>query len=479
LLRDPDPAVESAAIEAVVGRGAAEIDEIRDWLRHGNRAVIVPSLQAVIALGPSAVDLLPELEDLLDQESSLQPLVAEAIGSMQAAARPLVGKLMQRADELTLVDRLVVGRAMLEIGAEPEQVVRILDPVLADPASNVSREAARLVIEVAPAEARRRVSRLTKELAADGMSPRPAALHELGALGCNGADVVSHLVRLLAHPDADIQIMAIQALARTGLDAEPAIPILLSFLQARGVNPRIKVEVIAALGSIGPPARPAVPFLLRIVANPSPHGLYRARDGAPGRNMVNFAISALARIGDNSPEVLSALSRLLTVDTSSTPSGDLAYLRVTAMSALVMLHRTSVTTTAIVDRLLEQPYSIVRAQAALAIVQLPSRQDDLVSQLERMLDDPDPVVQSAVALAIGSLGSNAATAVPALRRLAHDPRNIVPNRFRIHAGWPQLNFVPGDADLVRLSVAAAARSALTAIESAGDPPRPDQKSDGR
>jgi HEAT repeat protein len=311
------------------------------------------------------------------------------------------------------------------------------------------------------------------------MSPRPAVLHELGALGCNGADVVSHLVRLLAHPDADIQIMAIQALARIGPDAEPAIPILLSYLQAGGVNPRIKVEVIAALGSIGPAARPAVPFLLRIVTNPSPHGLYRSRDGGPGRSIGNLAISALAGIGDNSPEVLSALSRLLTVDSSSTPPGDLAYLRVTAISALVTLHGTSVTTTAIVDRLLEQPYSIVRAQAALAIVQLPSRQDDLVSQLERMLDDPDPVVQSAVALAIGSLRSNAVTAVPDLRRLAHDPRNMVPNRFRIRVGWPQMNFVPGDVDLMRLSVAAAARSALVAIESGDVPPRPGQNSDGR
>jgi HEAT repeat protein len=154
-------------------------------------------------------------------------------------------------------------------------------------------------------------------------------------------------------------------------------------------------------------------------------------------------------------------------------------LRAAAIQALVRLKGSADSTAVIVDRLLDSPYWIVRTQAALAIVHLPAGRDATTRHLERMLHDPEPVVQSAVALALGFIGSDAEPAIPTLRNLAGDPRNIVPNRFRTRVGPPRLDFVPGDVDLMRLSVAAAARSALTAIESADDPPRPDQKSDGR
>jgi HEAT repeat protein len=467
LLDDSDPDVELAAIEAVVGRGAAGIDDIRAWLRNENPVVVDQALRAVMALGPEAGEALPELADLLGQDSNRQPLLAEALGSLRDAARPALGQLFQRAEESNGVERLKTAKAMVEIGVEPAGLVRVLEPLFSCPDSVVSVEAGRLLNQTNPAEARQRASQLTEALAADGMAPRLAVLQQLTVVGPHGPEAVSCLVRLLSHADSEVRLLAIQGLGCAGPDAEAAVPALLMFLNSPRESYRVKARVIETLGAIGPAARPAVPSLLRFARIPSPHRIQSNRYGVNSAAIEILAIRALGRIGDDSHEVVSELSRMLSNDSSQYATANIGLYWATTLSALVSLDRSSHATASIVSRLLEHPSAVVRAQAALAARRLPRQGRATISQLEEMLHDADPVVKSAAASSLASLGADARAAIPALRNLARDPRNIVPNRFRLRHVLPGLESVPGHAELLRQSVAGASRSALIAIETAG------------
>ncbi len=131
---------------------------------------------------------------------------------------------------------------------------------------------------------------------------------------------------------------AAKVVARIGGDAKDALPALIKALSVEdsSFTHATHTSLITAIGSIGPDARSAVPILMKLVGQPDPSGLIDSRDRAAikalgqigpaaeaalpmlldclnRKNALNrdATLQALARIGPNSSEVVSALMRVL------------------------------------------------------------------------------------------------------------------------------------------------------------------------
>jgi HEAT repeat protein len=133
LLEDPDGATRLHAIHAVVGRGAAEIGEIRRWLRDDESKIVDEGLRALQSISPdTARPAFPELEALLDDTSGMRPLLFAALPHI-GVARELIPALRKCADAPNCRHRFRIAQALVAVGAEPADVVPILIPLLSSP----------------------------------------------------------------------------------------------------------------------------------------------------------------------------------------------------------------------------------------------------------------------------------------------------------------------------------------------------------
>jgi HEAT repeat protein len=464
LLHDPAPEVRADAVAAVVARGAASVAEIRGWLREGNPALREHALLAVCILGPEAVEAVPELEMLFEHDESPPRLVYEALGSLKSGSREALPRLVRRASVLADADRLQAAAALIEIGADADQLLPLLSPLISGAAINLRREAADLLVRADPAEARRLARRLQAEIEAGGKAIDCAALSLLCALGPESSDAVPLLTRLITHKDTAVQKQAIEGLGKIGPAAAPAVPDLLNLLRYHGRVSPVTRPVIQALGGIGPAARPGVPRLLALLNQAGVAVGHKSAARVPGSRVDSEIVWALGRMGDNSPPVLAAARRLLTADGALDIPHEIAEYRVTAVQSLALLDPGSLATKSICLHSLDDQSWSLRTQAALAVAYLHCDSRQAVDPLTAALNDDVSAVQTSAALALGQIGPDARRAVPLLHKMIRDHRNSVPNRFRLRIHSAHFLFVPGNADLGNLSVTAAARSALAQIE---------------
>jgi HEAT repeat protein len=467
LLHDPIAEVRADAVAAVSARGAATTEDVRGWLGEGNPALVDAALRAVFALGPDAVTLLPELVSLLDSDFAPPQLVCAALGSLKTAARKAVPVLCQRCESLAEADRLTAARTLVEIGADTDQVVPILNRLLSSPTLTIRVESAGVLARVDPDEARRHVRRMIGELEADPTTINQSPMFLLAAMGPEADEAVPLLIRLLSHPDQAVSTNAVDALGKIGQSAAHTAPELVGLLDTRHRRSPFNRALIRALGGIGPPARRAVPDLLAILNQSGTTRGHSATAGAIAPGVEADAVWALGRIGDDAPEVLAALIRLLTAGDSLRRPQEMAEFQVLALQSLVLLDPNSKATARICLFFIKGQFWILRSQAALAIGCVKGDRREAVETLSAALQDDEWIVQTCAALALGQIGPDAKPAVPRLREMCRDRRNEVPNRLRTQAPTPELMFVPEGADLGRLSVAGAARWALATIENRG------------
>ena len=452
LLDDLDGVIRLQAITAVVSRGAAQFDEIRGWLREEDPKVVEAGLWAVCLLDPqAAAAALPELEALLE-DTAVSPLWAMgALSHLKSAARPLIPTLLRRGAALNSSNRFYVAKTLVEIGADACDIVPILIPLLSSEKDhyNLCWQAGQLLAQISPDEARRQVSRLICEITVrekESFAHEDSDLNALMGLGSQAQEAVPLLIRLLSHPSRPVPSMAMSTLREIGPDAAPAVSTLLALIDR-------EPWAIRALGGIGPAARAAVPKLLELIDN--------------GDADVGVDVAwALGQIGDASPEVLAALRRHLTTTVVlSRQEIHLSHLRVAALQSLVLLAADSARTLSDVMPLLDDKDLDVHVLAILAIGHFSGDRRDVIEQLIEALDDDNVRVRTASALALGEIGPDANAAVPVLRSFLGDRRNTIRHSFLLSGmQWPNGLFTPGGLDLNRLSLAEAARWAISAIE---------------
>jgi HEAT repeat protein len=491
---DPDPAVRSEALATIAVCDKPTIAEIRELLSNefpvvlsnpraamsrGGRTSIEIGLFAIVERPTVAAELLPELLALSSDERRANvrglpdpfPRVLRALGTAAQPAAPQLleqyetSRASQRAGQPARLDMLAT---LIEIGADPEKLTRILTGLLDDGLSWQCPAVAVLLAHVSPSEARRIASRLIADLQGEDGRPNERAVLTLEGLAAYATEAIPVLIRMIDFPDGFIAASATRTLGELGPSAAPAVPALVARLQNRSSTAletagRARMAIAETLGKIGPSAGRAVPALIAVSSEPKVDRRYTGpsapefqMDPTGGPRYREAAIRALSLIGICSPEVLSSMQSQLGHESE--------IVRISAIRALSDLAPDSHDALdELVERLSDEKPE-VRAHAALAIGSMTCDLHGAIPALTSALSDENPYVRSAAALTLGKIGPAAKSAVPALQQMLHEPANWVRNS----RNWPVGERYPATSfyirELVDLSIREAARSALAQVE---------------
>ena len=226
---------------------------------------------------------------------------------------------------------------------------------------------------------------------------RDAAAGALGAIRSTAKDAVPALLRALQDTDHEVRQRAVEALGRIGSDPDNVVPALVQALSDG--NEAVRLAACKSLGDIGP-APDVIPALLEVVRPKKEEGYENAK-------FREAAITALAELGADGPEVVDAL-----IDVALRAQS--AEVRHAAMKLLTKLALRSDTTLTTVVRLLDEdtPASKYVAVTVLCLM------DDLWPRAKEALPTLIEMLEGRASddaiMAIFSMGSHAASAVPAL-----------------------------------------------------------------
>jgi HEAT repeat protein len=465
MLDDDDPLVRTSAVEAVVMRGAASVDEVGAWLGEENPRVVNAAYRAVYALGDEAVRLLPLLQERMANFDSQLPDQIPVLRVLKTAARPAVPALLRLLPSLGPTTKTDAIETLRIIGADPAELEGLLNPLLSDGDSLARLAAGRLLVQINPDQALRKVAIVVRELEFRENTMTGRDLDVLLGLGAKAQSALPLLIRLLAHQRADVVDQALLVLREIGAAAAPAAPAVQSMLLHADPRDRRTGLLVQALGGIGPAAAPAVPNLLEVLNHPRENSIHRPMQAAQGLDQQLDVLWALGRIGDESPVVLTALRKHLNIGPQHARMFPLETVML-RRAALESLSKLSPDAAGLLDDaipLLEDPTGSIRMQAALAIAAAPGDRNRAIDPLSAALFDRDSFVRTAAALALRAIGPAAERSAPALAKAACDTRNRVPNFFIVALRKAPDDLAIWGDDLGELSVTAAARSALEAV----------------
>jgi HEAT repeat protein len=504
LLDDPVPEIRFEALMAIVHCGLGSQAQIRELLQTEYTFMIVypgtggiprsvaVALDAIIMQGPAAAELLPDVLVLFDSQKDLETTgnypsprqldlrtehLLKALASMKSAARPAVPHLLARRNELSLLNQLPFVRTMLEIGAEPEEMVPVLVSLLRRASSVGGRDrastrnlpapsqeygnrqvcdaAGEILARVSPEAARRQVTQMIPRLG-QGDTVNKVVLYALHGMGAEAQEAVTALIPLVAFEDSETSQMAVRALGKIGPRAEAAVTTLMAALDSPARSEWDRVTIAESLGKMGPAARAALPVLLALINEPEPGRQEMSRPAwDPTIALHISAVRAIGEIGEATGAVLSALRSEL--------AGGPPLERVAALECLVRLAGDSPSVLDDLTGLLQSdrlPH--VRAHAALAIARLAVDRRAAVAPLVDALTDENSYVRTAAAIALGSVGREARDSLPALRAALRDRLNTIVNAHQTQPPEIQV-WIP---TLDSLSVDEAVRAAMAKIEAA-------------
>jgi HEAT repeat protein len=293
------------------------------------------------------------------------------------------------------------------------------------------------------------VAFLVPKLANPRLPTDSVAGDALRGLAPEAGEAVPILISLLNDRRGDAAFCARLILKDLGPSAAPAVPSLVAILEeARAQQvPNSQSWTFEALGNIGPAAASAVPLLIALLEQPTDHA---------------DVISALGKIAPESPEVQSAIRRHL--------KGQWPGQRAAAVHALARPGNDSPQVLAeVVELLRNDPVENVRAQAAMAIAGLSGDRGQAVDPLTRALEDSDAHVRKMAAIALESMGPAAKAALPALQKAWLEARCGIPSgrsSGAVPTAAARRSFVlyRGDWERDQLTLAQALRRALSKID---------------
>ena len=497
LVNDPDAGVRIDAGRGLVDRGAANLADVRLWLAADDSATACLALEAIDSLGPEREELFPLLIERAQRPpSNWTPIrfgdfgqisnrdnaeyvylmgLLRALARFGTAARPSVGALLEQIEALPARERSYYSYALLAIGADPDEVLRLVAPTQTNEDSRDNGWFAALLARCKPDQARERATSLIERQASNPLQIDAADLAELSELAAAVPAAVPLLAALLAHQDEQPRMRAVEGLENSGAAAGTAVPALLELLEREGPGSANGRRVIEALGKIGPAARAAAPRLAQLLEAP-----FETLDegNAKWYDPRYAALRALGRIGNDAPEIVAAIRSQLARDESPRgPRNAGDDLCLESLKALIRLGGTALESSAVLG-LLDDPMPSVRAQAAAVVPRFCADEATALDRLTRALGDEDPFVQSAAALALGELGRSAAPVAEQLRELARDGRNAGPNGRRAGS---QMSETPGPRALgdedpfvqsaAALSLGEVGRSAAPVVPQLREPAR--------
>ncbi|MBI3865920.1 MAG: HEAT repeat domain-containing protein [Planctomycetia bacterium] len=330
-LADTDPAVRLEALGCAAEHGLATADDIRELLHCREPANVSLALAILPGLEDSAVQFLPDVMALFDDEAALATdkvreismgwrqgrryELLQALRAMKSGARPAIPRLVEVAERRRDYVCVLFAEALASIGADDAEIRRVLEPVLLSDNRNDAWSAGVEYVRHNSEAARRHVSLLLPRLGNNETGVDKSILYALYSLGSVAQEAIPQLIPLLENKDDWVAEFTAHALQSMGSRAEPAQSGLASVV----ANPRrpIRQRVASAnsLANIGTGAQRAIPALLKVCSEPEASGK------VPRDNSINqldsdwglriAAIQALGRIGGDDPGLIPGLQSQL------------------------------------------------------------------------------------------------------------------------------------------------------------------------
>ncbi|HEY2253049.1 MAG TPA: HEAT repeat domain-containing protein [Planctomycetaceae bacterium] len=431
-----DPGVRIEALTILAEWDQAQPAEVCELLRHDDPQRIGVALRAIGQLKSDPSKLLPGILDLFDRfhreavgagrgRAIDETIVAalSALSSQKTAARSAAPRLLKLLEEYPDQYWIPIARALADIGADTDDVIRILSPLLLyeKHERTIAWQAGELLLEVSPAAARRQVAQLLPKLADDRGTVDKPVLYALCVLGPQAEAAVPALIPLLHASDPWVAEFAAHALSRLGPAGSRAVADLTDVV-TNGGKPQVpRLACVDALASVGAGAQSAIPALLQYLAQPEPSSPSPAkRQPNPERRLRAAIVRALGRIGGDSASLHLALRLELSSRSSEMRAAAAeAVARVAGQSAALPADQVL---GELIARLGDE-HPKVRTTAALAISRMAIDRSAAIAPLTGALLDEEIYVQKAAAVALGKIGPAASDALPLLRAMLADVRS--------------------------------------------------------
>lgn len=202
----PEPAVRSAAIEALWRHRRVTAGELAAWLTDPNASV-----RRVVIGGLTSVDAIDELATAAaDEDQNVRIAVAKGLAAV-GDPRGAVTLLALAADPEPLV-RAAALASLAGTGCD-DQAAAVATAAMADPAWQVRQAAA---IALAAADPELAAAPLLTAVSDPNLDVRKAAVRALAERIAERRDITTALRRALDDPDADVRAFARIGIANSG-----------------------------------------------------------------------------------------------------------------------------------------------------------------------------------------------------------------------------------------------------------------------
>jgi HEAT repeat protein len=400
-LRDEDVTVRlyaAQALYAIDRHPELVVTVFQETLHHPDPALRTAAAQALAGIGPAAKDATPDLEKALETERD---------GGV----------------------RLALGEALWFVDAQADPLLTVLHEALRDPDPDRRDAAAEIAGQVGDKlglGAPGLVPDLVKVLKGEGPSTlRARAAHALGRLGPPARPAAPDLGEALKDPDPTVRHHAAVALIRLGPGAADAVPALIATLQNKD-DALLRAQAAAGLEAAGNRATQAVGPLVEALEDPDKAVRARAAAalgaiGTGGREVVvalskrlkdpdkavrGYAAQALWAVDRQAPVAILTLVDLLHSDDADQ--------RLFAAQALAKMKRDAKVAYRALHDAGNDPDDRVREAIDDALTQVGPPAEADVGLLTRALTSDEPRYRVDAAQVLALVGPGAKAAVPTL-----------------------------------------------------------------
>ncbi len=439
--------VRSGAVSALATIGSPAVPALQKALSQSEVSCL-NACESLRRIGPVAVDAVPQLLTLLDDErGSIVRAATRALGSLHPQSPEVFSKLVSLLDNESAYIQTVALRAIARFDHDSPHSDAVIDRLQ----NSDSRR-----VQIAAADALGHLSYSASAAEALSQAIRKGdghvTIHAANALAEFGSEAVPVIRDLLQQPGYNL--LAIRLLAELGSAAETAVPDLAFLLNSP--DEMVAGEVLAALAAIGPHAAAAVPELTKILTDTERSGIHATVAYVLGsvRDPRSIdALKTLQRRSKDAPEVAQAAAWALVAiqpDEAATVQFALPTLLTSLdaedagarQQAVAHYGRLQSQSRVLIPKLIEvtrtDESAAVRVTALHSLAALGASTPESLSVALASLNSLDPGMKHAATYLLGMIGAPAVKAAEQLKEATVNG----PEASRLTAAWALVRVQP-------------------------------------